>query len=120
MTARRETTTAAATELFLDGAAARMSIPSGASWSFRALVTGKTAAGASAGYQIVGLIENIAGTTAFVGIPTVTVLGEDVAAWDCTATADNTNDALVINVTGAAATTIRWIARVELSQITFN
>lgn len=120
MTARRQTTDATASELFLDGAAARMNIPSGGAWSFRALVTGKTAAGATAGHQIVGLIENIAGTTAFVGVPVVTVLGEDVAAWDCTATADNANDALVVTVTGAAATTICWISRVELSQITFQ
>jgi hypothetical protein len=120
MTVRRTTTDATANvELFLDGGSFRMNIASGSTWSFSALVTAKTAAGASAGYRIDGLIENVGGTTAFVGAPIVTVLGEDVAAWDCTATADNTNDALAITVTGAAGTTIRWVARVELAQVSF-
>jgi hypothetical protein len=119
LVARNETTTAAASELFLDGIGSRATIPTSTTWSFRALVTGKTAAGASAGYQIVGLIENIGGTTAFVGVPIVTVLGEDAAAWDCVATADNANDALAVTVTGAAATTIRWVARIDLTQVTF-
>jgi hypothetical protein len=36
---------------------------------------------------------------------------EDDANWDIAITADDTNDAVAITVTGAADTTIRWIAR---------
>lgn len=121
---RRQTTDATATELTCDGAAGgaanRMSIATDSAYAFSALIVGRATAANdnSAGYKIEGVIDNNAGTTAFVGTPTVTVLGEDTAAWDVVAEADNTNDALVIKVTGAAATTIRWVASVRLVKVT--
>jgi hypothetical protein len=72
--------------------------------------------GLSAGYHVRGVIENDAGATSFIGVPTVTPLGEDVGAWDVTVEADNTNDALAIKVTGAAATSIRWVAVVRTAE----
>ncbi len=116
---RGTTTNATQTELFLDGAAARMVVPTNSTWSYDILLTARTAAGNSAGYQIRGVIKNNAGTTALVGTPNLLVLGEDVAAWDATAAADNANDALVVRVTGAAATTIRWIATVRTVEVTY-
>jgi hypothetical protein len=44
------------------------------------------------------------------------VLGEDDSAWDATVEADNTNDALVIKVTGSASATIRWVATVRTTE----
>ena len=70
----------------------------------------------SAAYMIEGAIDNNAGTTALVGTITKTAW-EDQAAWDATAEADNTNDALVIKVTGEASKTIRWVAKVEIVQV---
>jgi len=40
-------------------------------------------------------------------------------AWDATAEADNTNEALAIKVTGEAATNIRWVAKVDIAQVTY-
>jgi hypothetical protein len=59
------------------------------------------------------LIERTAGTTALVG--TVDTIGTDnnTPAWSVSITADDTNDFLNISVTGAAATSIRWVAVVE-------
>ena len=59
-------------------------------------------------------IKHVTGTCSLVG--TVSVVGTDVeddAAYDVAITADNTNKALQINVTGKAAETIRWVALVD-------
>ena len=97
-----------------------ISIANDSTCAFRALVTARRADAdnESAGYIIEGVIDNNAGTTAFVGTPTVTVLAEDTPAWDVTVTADNTNDALVFTVTGEVGKTIRWGAVVELMKVT--
>jgi hypothetical protein len=108
---RIETTTATQTELLCNGtASSRITIPSDSTFAFTAIITARRrdADNESAGYKIEGVIDNNAGTTALVGTPTVTVLGEDTAAWDVVAEADNTNDALVFKVTGEASKTIRW------------
>jgi len=96
-----------------------MTIPEGAAWTFDALIVGRTQAGATAGYNIRGVIENVGGATALVGGLNVAFANEDVAAWDATVAADNANDALVIRVTGAAATTIRWVATVRTAEVIF-
>jgi hypothetical protein len=121
---RRSTTDATPTELTCDGAAGtttnRMTVAIDSAYVFSALIVARgTAAGDdSAGYKIEGCIERQTNTVQFVGTPTVTVFGENQAGWDCTATADDTNKALVITVTGAAVTTIRWVASVRLVKVT--
>ncbi len=116
---RCTTTSGEATELFLDGdtTTQRLTIASGRSVTFDVLVVARTEAGASAGYHFLGVIENQAGTTSFVGAPQKTVLGEDVGSWDANVMADNDDDALVIQVTGAAATTIRWVATARTVEV---
>lgn len=71
----------------------------------------------SAAYEIKGVIDNNAGTTAFVGTPTLTILAEDNPAWDVAIIADDTNDALSIRVTGVAGQIIRWSGSVRLIKI---
>jgi len=116
---RRTTESGAATEMFLDGdtAAQRLTIASGRTVTFDILVAARTEAGASAGYHFLGVIENQAGTTSFIGAPQKTVLGENVTGWDADVIADDANDALVVQVTGAAATTIRWVATVRTAEV---
>lgn len=62
-----------------------------------------------------------AAATAIVGSVTKTVVAQDggAAAWDVALTADTTNGALILTVTGEAAKTIRWTARVDLSELRF-
>jgi hypothetical protein len=119
--ARRSTTNGTPTELFLDGSSARMTIATNATWTFDALVVARGGINGtnSAGYRIVGVIKNNAGNTAFIGTPTVTTLGEDVAAWNATAVADNTNDALVLQVTGSTNTTVRWVGSVRTTEVAY-
>ena len=72
--------------------------------------------GASAAYQIRGCIKNSAGTTTLVGVPTVTVLGEDSAALDATALANDSTDSLDIQVSGGSSFT-RWVATVRVTEV---
>ena len=114
---RGVTTNSTPTELFLDNVAARMTVTSGQSWTFNILVVARsTTGGNTAGYQVSGVIENNGGTTSLVGSASKTVFGEDVAAWDITVSADDTNDALVIKATGDNST-IRWVATVRTAEV---
>jgi hypothetical protein len=109
------TTNATPTELTLDGSTPsgssnRIFIANDSTVSFEAMFTARRsdADNESAGYIIRGVIDNNANTVAFAGTPTVTVLNEDIAAWDLTVSADNTNKCLVFTATGEAGKTIRW------------
>lgn len=107
-------------ELSLDGTFSQfITIASGRTVVFEIQVAARSQAGTSAGYLIEGVIENVGGTTAFVGTPTVTVLGEDNAAMDAAAVADDTNDRLAVKVTGLASTDIRWVATVRTTEVSF-
>lgn len=90
-------------------------LPTNSSMSFTGVVHGRNGTTSSAGWQISGTIKNVSGTVSLVGTPTVTSIGADAgaAAWAVAVAADNTNKCLQINVTGAAATTINWVAFVE-------
>ncbi|KKM14919.1 hypothetical protein LCGC14_1701230, partial [marine sediment metagenome] len=113
---RNSTTDATQTEIFSDGSAGDISVPSDCTVSFRINIVARQtdADGVSAGYLITGVIDNNAGTTALVGSVTTTTVGEDVAGWDVTATADDTNDGINILVTGAVGDAVQWVARVEV------
>jgi hypothetical protein len=114
---RRSTTDATPTSLLLDGSSQHLTIPVSRTMTFEVWIVARTETGQSAGYRSQGVIENQAGTTGFVGAPTVTTLGEDVAAWNVTVLADDANDALVVQVIGAAGSTIRWVATVRTAEV---
>jgi len=120
---RRTLTTAGTNELFLDGDAAtqRMNIPVEGTWTFDILVSARTDVGASAGYRITGVIRNNAGTTSFAGVPTQTIIAEDLAAWNVFVEADDTKDALVIKAAavGTPTAATRWVATVRTTEVVF-
>ena len=116
---RNATSNATLTELFLDGVSQRITLVSSQTLSFDILIVAHASNGASAGYQITGLIENVAGTTTIVGTPQFSVLGEDVPAWNANVVADNANDALEIQVTGEAGVNIHWVASVRTVEVSW-
>jgi hypothetical protein len=64
-------------------------------------------------------IKNVGGTTSLVG--SVEAIGTDIAAGtSISITADDTNDALSIEVTGVAAETWRWTAVIEGAEIEYG
>ena len=120
---RRQTTDATPTALFANAAGTSpMLMPADTTWAFRALVSARRtdADNESAGYKIEGAVDRnaTASTIAFVGTPTVTVLGEDNAGWDCAISVNTSNGALVITVTGETSKTVRWVAVVDVAQVT--
>jgi regulator of RNase E activity RraA len=81
----------------------------------------KSDGSAVAKYIREGTIKNVSGTTSLAGsIITVGTDHEDNASTDVTITADDTNDALQINVTGIAAETWRWAAIVQGVEIAYG
>lgn len=72
-------------------------------------------------WEIKGVIErNASNATRIVGTPTIAVLAADTDAsgWEITSiSADDTNESLSINVTGEAATNIRWGASLFYNQL---
>lgn len=120
--ARRKTTDNTATTLLLDGSTTRLTITSGKILFADILVSGiKSDGSAAACYKRKVAIKNVGGTTTIVGsVETIGTDIEDNAGTDIAITADNTNDALQINVTGITAETWRWVAFVEGLEIAYG
>ena len=121
-TLRRKTTDATPVTLMLDGSSTRLTIPSGKIMFCDILISGiKSDGSASACYKRKVAIKNVAGTTALVG--TVEAIGTDIednVLTDVAITADNTNDALDISVTGISGETWRWVCVVEGLEIAYG
>ncbi len=109
-----KTTNATPTTLFCTDGASRLTIRSGTMLTAIVKVCGiKSDGSAAAVYWRLVAIKNVGGTTSLVG--SVQILGTDIednASTDVSITADDTNDALQINVTGIAGETWRWQANV--------
>jgi hypothetical protein len=100
----------------------RLTIPSGKALFATVTIAGIINGGTKAAHYIRKVaIKNVGGTTSLIG--TVSTVGTDVeddAAYDVAITADNTNDALQINVTGKTGEAIRWVASVDGVEIAYG
>ena len=118
---RIKTTDDVPTELFTDGTSSRLTIPTDTTWLLDIRIVAQSAGNDDrAIYHRRCCLTNDGGTTALEG--TVQTVGTDIesdANWDVTVTANNTNDALKIEATGVASTDIRWVACVDLVQVTY-
>jgi hypothetical protein len=128
LTLGRQTTDATATVLTSNSSAAsginQVILPNNSAYFFRGtVVAGVTGGGNTKGWTVEGVIKRgaNAASTALVGTPTVTSSYADAGAstWALTATADTTNGGLKITFTGQAGTTIRAVARLETTEMTF-
>ena len=119
---RNSTTTAAATDLFMDGSTTRIALPNNSVFLFELFITARRtdATGGQAGYKFEGVMkrDGTAATTAIVGTISKTIIAETNAAWDATITADTTNGAFKITCTGEAAKTIRWAGVMNTVEVT--
>lgn len=107
---------------YTSGSAIRLTIPSGKVASLMCRICGiKSDGSAVANYVRRVVIKNVGGTTSIVGsVETIGTDIEDNASTDVAITADNTNDALQINVTGITGETWRWVAAVEGLEIAYG
>jgi hypothetical protein len=124
----RQTTDATPTVLASDGNAVgstnQVILPNNSAYAFKGTVIANvTGGGNTKAWAIEGAIKRgaNAASTALVGTPTVTSAYADAGAstWAITATADTTNGGLAITFTGQASTTIRVVAKLETTEVTF-
>lgn len=127
--ARRATTDATPSNLFLDGSSARWVVPANSSGTAMVTVVARTA---TAGAETMTWRRRVNWQRG-VAVGTVTVDVETVGtdrgytggawgsgpAWSLSITADTTNGAINIIGTGAAATSIRWLAEIQWGETTF-
>jgi hypothetical protein len=117
---RNKTTTNAAVELFLEGGATRLTIPSGKVLGLTINITGISSTGAAvAHYLRQYALKNVAGTTTEVYAP-VTVGTDNAAGTSIALSASDASDALVVQVTGTASTIWRWVASVDAVEIAYG
>ncbi len=118
-----KTTDGTPTELSIGGGAdaatgRRLTLPDGFTYGFECnLVARKTDGSAAALMRKQGLIHRDSGTVALIGA--IGSIGADINApgWGLTITADDTHTSLKIAVTGAAATTIIWLAELRCWEV---
>ena len=124
----RQTTDATATRLTSDSGAAstinQVIMPNNTAYFFTGeIISGVTGGGNTKGWTIEGVIKRgaNAASTALVGTPTVTSMYADVGAatWAIAVTADTTNGGLAVTFTGQAATTIRTVAQIRTTEMTY-
>ena len=109
-----------AVTLFANGSSTRCLLTSGKVLHANVLIVGSKSDGSAVAiYARQVAIKNVGGTTSLVG--TVNTIGTDTAAGTSIAiTADDTNDALQIAVTGVAGETWRWVATVAGVELAYG
>jgi hypothetical protein len=124
----RSTTDATATVLASNISAAaatnQVILPNNAAYYFKgSVIAGVTGGGDSKAWSFEGAIKRgaTAASTAIVGSVVLNTIAQDAgaSAWTIAITADTTNGAIAVTVTGAAATTIRWVAKIETTEMTY-
>jgi hypothetical protein len=86
------------------------------------IIAGVTAAGATSAWSFEGVIKRGANSAATSIVQSViNLVGQDTAAsaWVFALSADTTNGGLAFTVTGAAATTIRWVCKIETTEMKY-
>jgi hypothetical protein len=124
----RQTTDATATRLASDTSAAgttnQVILPNNSAYTFQGTcIANVTGGGNTSGWKFEGVIKRgaNAASTALVAAVTPTVIAQDAGAatWVLAITADTTNGGIAVTVTGQAATTIRWVVKIETTEVTF-
>ena len=123
-----QTTDATATVLRSNTSAAgttnQVILPNNSAYYFKgSVIANVTGAANGASWDFSGAIMRgaTAGSTVFIGTPMLNRVGATAGAtaWSITLTTDTTNGGLAVTVTGAAATTIRWVAKIETTEVTY-
>lgn len=114
------TTDATATEIFVGGTAnSRVNVDSDTTMFYTVDIVARRTdtTGESAGWQLKGVCDNNSGTTADVGDVYEVAVARDDTNWQVDALAGDTEDAVIVTVTGAAGKTIKWMAVVKTMEI---
>ena len=116
------TSNATPTEIFCGGTASqRFTIRASSVLSFKLQVVARdNTAGEVAVYHFAGAIKRDgSNNTALVGDLVKDIIAEEYATWDVAVTADDSNEALKIEVTGDGSNTVQWAARGDMVETHF-
>jgi hypothetical protein len=99
-------------------------LPNNSAYYFKGtVIAGVTAGGNTSAWRIEGVIKRgaNAASTAIVGSVNTSLIAQDSGAssWSIAVTADTTNGGLQFTATGANSVTIRWVARVETTEVAY-
>ncbi len=106
-------------ELFIDGSAVRFTINADTVYTVKVIITGATSGMAQTwGYKIDAVIRNAGGTTT-IDAGTVAPIFQSDTNYDARLTADDTNDALLVEIsrTGGVDYNIRWHAAITAGRV---
>jgi len=120
-TVRNTTTDATVTTLFIDGSSQRMILPNNSAWIGRINLVGRRtdATGGSATFAFdVGITRDATAATTVLQGSARTIVSRTSGSLTASVSADTTNGALQLDVSGLAGQTFRWVATVELTQVT--
>lgn len=123
----RQTTDATATRLTSNTSSAattnQLILPNNSAYYFRGSVTsGVTGGGNSAMWTFEGGIKrgaNAASTILIQSVINPVAADAGASTWIVALSADTTNGGLAVTVTGQASTTIRWVCKIETTEMTF-
>ena len=124
----KQTTDATATVLTSEGGAAgttnQIILPNNSAYYFKgSVIANVTGAANGASWSFEGAIMRgaNAASTVLMGTPAINRVAATAGAtaWAIALTADTTNGGLAVTVTGAASTTIRWVAKLETTEVTY-
>jgi hypothetical protein len=124
----RQTTDATATRLTSNTSAAgtnnQVILPNNSAYYVKgSIIATVTGGGNTKSWDFIATIKRgaNAAATSIVGTVTLNVQAADAGAatWIVAITADTTNGGLAVTVTGQAATTIRWVAKLESTEVTY-
>jgi hypothetical protein len=124
----RTTTNATATVLASDSNAAsttnQVILPNNSAYYVKgSVIATVTGGGNTKSWDFIATIKRgaNAAATSIVGAVTLNVQAADAGAatWIVAITADTTNGGLAVTVTGQASTTIRWVAKLESTEVTY-
>jgi len=88
--------------------------------TFHGTVTAmQNGAQAYGGWEIKGMLVNDGGTTSLALGNVSDMAANNASSWAVALSADDTNNALKIQVTGEAAHNIRWVANVQTAEVTY-
>lgn len=118
----RAQTTDATTATMLPATGQQLTVPSGATWAFRAIVAGRQTggvagtAGDSAGFIVEGAAKNVSGSTSLLGTANITSYSDAAAStWAVALAVSGAN--LQFRCTGEADKNIDWSCTVTVSQV---
>ena len=128
LTVAAQTTDATATALRSDSSAAgttnQVILPNNSAYYFKgSVIANVTGAANGAAWSIEGAIMRGANAASTVLIDTPSVnrvaCSAGATAWVVAVTADTTNGGIAVTVTGVASTTIRWVCKLETTEVTY-